>query len=281
MSEQAFAVPVGDGVLAGHRGGGDGPPALLLHGGAAWSDYMGGCAAELAGLLTTHRYTQRGTPPSTVAGPYSIETHMADAVAVLDHFEIDRAWAVGHSWGGHLALHLLVAHSERLLGVVCIDPLGAFERVFGQYSDAIEEQLTAGQIARIAEIEALRARGEATEADLMERAAAVWPYWFADPASAPPILAGRIGVECSRATNESIAHHFRLSTLATGLPSAALPALFVHGERDPMPPSSSLETAALIRGAEVAIIPGCGHFPWMERPGEVRRAVAAFLPGHE
>ena len=31
--ETAFRVPVGGGVLAGHRGG-EGPPALVLHGGA-------------------------------------------------------------------------------------------------------------------------------------------------------------------------------------------------------------------------------------------------------
>jgi proline iminopeptidase len=267
-------------VLAGHRGG-PGPPALLLHGGAAWSDYTEGCAAELDGLLTTHRYTQRGTPPSTVGGPYTVESHMSDAIAVLDRFGIERAWAVGHSWGGHLALHLLVAHPERLLGVVCIDPLGAFERVFAAYSDTVDAQLSAQQTARIAEIEARRARGEATEADLVERAEMVWPLWFADPAAAPAMVASRIGVECSRDTNASISHHFRLSTLATGLPSAALPALFVHGESDPMPVSSSRETAALVRDAVVEVIPGCGHFPWLERPGEIRRAVAAFLPRPE
>ena len=85
----------------------------------------------------------------------------------------------------------------------------------------------------------------------MERSHLVWPCYFADPASAPPHPGGRIGVACSTETNASISHHFGLSTLATGLPSAALPALFIHGERDPLPVSSSLETAALIRGATV------------------------------
>jgi pimeloyl-ACP methyl ester carboxylesterase len=41
--------------------------------------------------------------------------------------------------------------------------------------------------------------------------------------------------------------------------------------------SSSREAAALIPGAVVDTIPGCGHFPWMERTGEIRRRVAAFL----
>jgi hypothetical protein len=81
--ETAFRVPVGDGVLAGHRGG-EGPPALALHGGAAVPDYLGPCAAELSDLFTALRYTQRGTPPSIAGPPYSIETHTAEAVTVLD-----------------------------------------------------------------------------------------------------------------------------------------------------------------------------------------------------
>ena len=31
---------------------------------------------------------------------------------------------VGHSWGGHLLLHVAVAHPERLHGGLAVDPLG-------------------------------------------------------------------------------------------------------------------------------------------------------------
>jgi pimeloyl-ACP methyl ester carboxylesterase len=276
--EEPFSVPVGDGVLAGHRGG-DGPPALILHGGPAWPDYTEGLAAELVGLVRTHRYTQRGARPSTVGEPFTIETHMDDAIAVLDHFAIERAWIVGHSWGGHLALHLLVAHPDRLLGIVCIDPLGAFDRVFAEFGANLRRTLSRDEVARVEEIEESRRRGEVTEADLVERSKLVWPRYFADPEAAPPHPAGQIGVACSTGTNASISDHFGRFTLATGLPSARLPALFVHGERDPLPVSSSLEAAALIPDARVETIPDCGHFPWMERPGEIRKAVGRFLPG--
>src|SRR3989442_1543115 len=125
MREEPFELEVGDGRLRGHRAVGEAPPALVLHGGAAVSDYTGGLAEELDGLFSTIRYTQRGTPPSLAPGPYTVETHVADALAVLDHFGLERAWAVGHSWGGHLALHLAVAHPERLLGIVGVAALGA------------------------------------------------------------------------------------------------------------------------------------------------------------
>ena len=101
MSETPFEVALPGGVLKGHVGG-EGPPALLLHGGAAVTDYMDGCARELDRVFRTMRYQQRGTYPSEADPPYSIETDIADAVRVLDRFAIDRAWVVGHSWGGIL-----------------------------------------------------------------------------------------------------------------------------------------------------------------------------------
>jgi len=48
-----------------------------------------------------------------------------DVLALLDHLAIERAFVVGHSWGGHLAMHLAAKHPERLLGLVSVDPLGA------------------------------------------------------------------------------------------------------------------------------------------------------------
>jgi pimeloyl-ACP methyl ester carboxylesterase len=277
VREQLFEVPVEDGVLVGHRGG-VGPPALVLHGGPAVPDSSEGLAAELGDLLSTYRYTQRGVLPSTVGGPYSIETHAADALAVLDHFGIERAWAVGHSWGGHLALHLAVASPDRLLGVIAVSPLGAFADVFPEMAENMARKLTPEQTALVEEVEERRRRDEATEEDLRERWALLWPSFFADPAAAtaPP---ERIGRDCSRDTNASVAEHFRRGTLVEALPRVRLPALFVHGVLDPMPLSTVERTAALVPGARLATIPDCGHFPWWEKPGEVRRIVGGFLAG--
>jgi proline iminopeptidase len=276
VNEQPITVEIDDGLLEGHRAA-DGMPALLLHGGPGIPDYTDGCAAELEGLFATVRYTQRGTPPSTAVPPYTIEAHMADAVAVLDACGLDRAWAIGHSWGGHLALHLLLAHPERLLGVICIDPLGASAAVFAPMGEKMHAGLSDAARARVDQIEARRRDGLGDEADLAERFGLLWPQYFADPPSAPPLPVARFGAECSIQTNASLMQHFQRGTLANGLPSATLPALFVHGELDPLPVTASVDTAALIPGARVAIIPGCGHFPWLERPGETRAAIERLL----
>jgi pimeloyl-ACP methyl ester carboxylesterase len=47
-----------------------------------------------------------------------------------------------------------------------------------------------------------------------------------------------------------------------------------------MPTSSTTDTAALIPDARVEVVEEAGHFPWLERPGEIRRIVATFLDEH-
>jgi proline iminopeptidase len=275
VPEESFELPVEGGAIRGHRAG-SGQLALLLHGGAAVPDYLGDCARTLDGLFETMRYTQRGTPPSEALPPYTIESHTADALAVLDLFGIERAWAIGHSWGGHLALHLLVAHPHRIAGVLCIDALGAEPDVFGTFEENRDRTLTAEQVARIHAIEERRRSGDVGEAELVERFALSWPAYFHDPemASGAP---ERVGVEASIETNRSLAEHFDRRTLIRRLPEVRAPALFVHGESDPLPPESSIATAALMPGALVETIPECGHFPWLEQPAAFRSAVERLL----
>ena len=59
-----------------------------------------------------------------------------------------------------------------------------------------------------------------------------------------------------------------------------MPVLLIHGEGDPMPLSSSTDTAALIRGARVEVVDEAGYFPWLERRGYFRTIVESFLTDH-
>jgi pimeloyl-ACP methyl ester carboxylesterase len=276
MAETPFEIEIDGGKLEGHFGG-RGIPALLLHGGPGLPDFTQGAADELSALFTTIRYTQRGTRPSTVGGPYTVETHMADALAILDLFDQERAWAIGHSWGGHLALHLAVAHPERLYGVVCVDTLGASAKPMPEYVEALLARLTPEERARVEEIEERSKAGETTDEQELEQARIVWPAMFADPAAAPAFPYEHVGLECYRETMASVEEHWQKRTLRKGLPNVAMPVLFVHGIQDPLPVKASVATARLIPGARVARIPGCGHFPWIEQPGFLARSIRGLI----
>jgi pimeloyl-ACP methyl ester carboxylesterase len=267
-----FQALVLDGSITGSLVG-DGPPVLVLHGGPGLSDYTAPLAAELDGFRMI-RYQQRGLAPSVTSGPFDVSQHVADAVAVLDAAGADRAYVLGHSWGGHLAMHLAVQHPDRLLGLVLVDPLGAVsDGGAGDLDRNLSSRIPPELAARARELDERAMAGEGSEEDALEGLAIVWPGYFASPDKAPPMPPLRISVECYAETFASINEHFQQHTLEQSLPSLQLSAVFLLGAESPIPPEHGIASAELIPGARFVVEADCGHFPWLERPGSVRHAL--------
>jgi pimeloyl-ACP methyl ester carboxylesterase len=276
MAHNPFELDRDGGKLIGHWSG-KGAPALLLHGGPGLPDATEGCADELFDLFTSVRYTQRGTLPSTVAGPYTVESHMADALAVLDAFELDRAWAIGHSWGGHLALHLVANHPDRFHGIVCIGTLGISGDVLPEFQENLLRNLTDENRRRFEDIDRRSHEGEASEEECLEALRLIWPSYFADATAVPAFPYKHYGMECNVETVRSVREHFAENTLPGRLAQIRMPALFAHGVQDPLPLATAIEASKSIRGAKVGRMPGCGHFPWIEQPGRLNRMIRGLI----
>jgi pimeloyl-ACP methyl ester carboxylesterase len=144
-----------------------------------------------------------------------------------------------------------------------------------EFGERLQAPLSEKDRARVREIEAKEEAGTATPEESLEDFRLVWPSYFADPASAPPMPEMDMAVQPFTATMASIAEHSEAGTLVRGLPAvpAEIPVLFLHGAASPMPLRASTDTAALIPHARVEIVEGAGHFIWLERPGAVRDAV--------
>lgn len=272
MTPESLHLPVRGGTLAARRAGA-GDPLLLLDGGPALGfGYVDGLAEELSSGFSCVWHQQRGVPPSVVGGPYSVGGHVDDALEVLDALEIERAWTVGHSWGGYLAMAIAAAAPDRCLGYVAVDALGpigdggmaSFDAWIGR---AIDDEVA----QRIDELESEPAVDRALPSGSM---ALYWHAYFADPASAPsmpPMLSNR------RCFEEVVADAMRINasgSLIDRLRSLDLPAVFLAGSESGLRPAAE-ETAATIAGARLVIVEGAAHFPWLEAPGSVLRAAAA------
>jgi len=268
-----FAASVPGGTIIASQSG-HGAPVLILHGGPGLSDYTAPLAAELDDAFRVIRYQQRGLAPSTAAGPFGIDRHVADAIAVLDAAGADRAYVIGHSWGGHLAMHLAAGHQDRLLGLVPVDPLGAVPDGGGGDLERILTEWTPPHLApRAKELDERAMAGEGTAEEALESLAIVWPGYFSSLDKAPPMPPVGISVDCYAGTFDSIRWHFEHNTLERALPAVTVPTVFVLGAASPIPPEHGIASAALIPGARYHVEDDCGHFIWLERPGAVRRAL--------
>ncbi len=272
-----FAAPVPGGVLGGWRAG-TGPRVLLLHGGPGLDfGYMDELAEELGDRFELAAYQQRGLAPSTTEGPFEVAREVADAVAVLDALDWDRAWVVGHSWGGHLLLHLMVAAPQRLQGGLAIDPLGGV----GDGGVAIfEAQIFARtpeeDRRRAEELDARAMAGEGTGEESMESMRLVWPAYFASPDNVPPFPQFADSIPAYSGNWASL--KAELPRLEAALPEITIPFGCVAGRASPMPiEHAAAPTVRAIQGAWLEAVDGAGHLPWFERPGCVRQGLQRLI----
>lgn len=109
---------------------GEGPPVLLLHGWPqdAWSwRYVMPLLADRHRLIAPdlRGFGQTGAP----AGGYDGMTLGADALALLDALEIERAHLIGHDWGGFACFAAGIAAPERIASMVVLNTVPPWVRL--------------------------------------------------------------------------------------------------------------------------------------------------------
>lgn len=122
MNYETFEVPVSGGRLSVGRWGSGSKLVLAAHGLTGNHHSFGGMAAELGSDFSVVAPDLRGRGRSAgVGGPYGIDVHADDLMAVLDQLEIGTAVLAGHSMGGFVIISAAVRHPERVTNLVLID----------------------------------------------------------------------------------------------------------------------------------------------------------------
>ncbi len=259
------------------------PKLVLLHGGpGAHHDYLLPQMLALGDEYDLLFYDQRGGGRSKTEdrAPITWRTQVDDLGAVLDEMDVDPLTLVGYSWGGLLgmlyairAFHRETRHVPRRM--VLIDPAP----VNREYRRQFEEEFSRRQNgARVAELRAALAASDLRERDpdaYKQRAfeLSVAGY-FADPGAAHDLTPFRVIGRVQQSIWESLGDY---DLLAPGeLDSVHCPTLIVHGRQDPIPLASS-EAAARAMGAELVVLDGSGHVPYVERPEALFSAIRGFL----
>src|SRR6478672_2331228 len=268
MEQTRFTARTSSGELGGWVTG-DGPPVLALHGGPGLGyEYMDDVVAQVAAHYRVATFQQRGLSPSVLDGEFTIAEAVADIAAVLDELGWDTAYLLGHSWGGHLAFHAAAAIPERLAGVLAVDPLGAVgDGGSAAFGAELMARVADGSRPRMEELAALEETVPLSLDENLAQLRLLWPSYFADPATAPEMPPIRMTLGSHQGLWGEIIE--RGPALEAALPSVVVPVGVLAGELSPMPTTASTDTADRIPGAWSYVVPGAGHFVWLESPGAV------------
>lgn len=282
VSELAYPdsefVDVGGLEVHLQRAGDGGLPLLLLHGFGAstfsWRRVLAPLATDrqvVAFDRPAFGLTERPIPPYPAGiSPYSPEAQVELTVGLMDTLGIDRGVLIGNSAGGTIALRAALEHPERVAALVLVDP-AVYEG--GGAPGWVRPLLRLPQVRRLGPlfVRSIRERG----GQLIETA------WHDPSRITPEVLEGytrplqaenwdRALWELTVASGES--------DLATRLGELNLPVLVITGDDDRIVPTEqSIRLAGEIEGAELAVLPACGHVPQEECPAAWLEAVESFL----
>jgi len=230
-------------------------------------DYLSSVAGLIADLCLVHRYDQRGTGGSPWEGEHTIARHVHDLAQLLDAWGHDRVVLVGHSFGTNLASNFLLAHPERVSGLIQI--AGPFLEPWREAALAAQrERRTDKQQARLDELDAIEARTDAEEIEYLalswctdhaDRTRA-WDWALASARALRPInYAMNSQLNAAKKTDPL---ESRVDELRERLPPGAL---IIGGAGDSRPADALRRLGARL-DCEVIIVPDAGHNPWLEAP---------------
>jgi 3-oxoadipate enol-lactonase len=252
---------------------GSGPTVVLLHG----QPGSAGDWARVAALLDQDFLVVAPDRPGygRTGGDATGFAGNADAVVgLLDRLGLERFIAVGHSWGGGVALSSAVRYRPRVRGLVLVSSVGP-----GAAASWDDRLLATPVLGEVLAALTIGATGRLLGIDRVQ-------------SLADRRLAGRT-LEAVRALTQStgagtsarvwrsfVAEQRRLldelHLLAPALSSLNVPVAVLNGSADRVvPPSVGAMLAAAIPGAERTVLPGAHHLLPLDHPEDIAGAVRA------
>jgi pimeloyl-ACP methyl ester carboxylesterase len=262
-------------TIAGHKvaaaEAGQGPSLIYLHGFAdihaasvGWLPFHEELAKSFRVIAPAH--------PGCAGSEEDESIENIDDVAfryleLLDELKLDRVNLAGTCFGGWIAAELAVRHPERVNRLALIGPSGLFipgKPIGDLFWEIQSENMTEYRGLR----KLMFARADSPAALAL----------FPDGRSSMDIELSRYKAMrfCSRVGFNP--PYFYNRKLQQRLARYKGPALVVAGESDHMVPVEHARAyQAALKGAKLAMLPGCGHSPQVENPAETASLLRSFF----
>ena len=244
-----------EGVRVAMEVTGSGRPLILMHGWGCDHSTVRSIAATAALTHTVYNIDFPGFGASEEpAEVWGVERYTRLIEALVKSEKLESPVLVGHSFGGRVAI--LFASRNKADKVILVDAAGIKPRRTLKYYLKVYSfkagkkfwELILGKGKAQARIDRMRARRGSS-----------------DYAGASPMMRRIL----SKVVNED---------LTDRLPLISAPALLIWGENDTATPlSDAKKMARLIPDSGLVSFPGCGHYSFLDNPGQFRAVLSSFL----
>jgi pimeloyl-ACP methyl ester carboxylesterase len=273
-----------DGRTLSYGRAGTGPVLVCHPGGPGFSSRYFGDLAGLGESFTLVLLNPRGTEGSDRPSDpraYATEDYVADLEELRAHLGLGRMLLLGHSHGGVVAQAYAAAYPDRVERLVLASTLVRFAEEQAAAMQAgihakVDEPWYADALAALEDEQ--EGRFESDE-ELAELALREFPFYFARYGVAERAyleeLRGEIPVaDALLLFNNEV---FTTFDLRPELPKVTAPTLVITGEEDFITGPACAADFVAIPNATTVILPGCGHFIFVEARDPFRAEVEHFL----
>ena len=261
---------------------GTGQPMVLCHGGPGGYDYLSPIADTVSDVCQVVRYDQRGSGRSQPVGPYDVSTFVNDLEGLRKHFNFERWIVGGHSWGAGLALAYAVRFPNRTMAVLHIAGSGIDPRWHAEYRKNRLNALSESEREEYQRLRAQREQAEGADGErILDRLRALSSKTDVFDPNQVDNLPSFDEHPVSSEANEKVGADWKSyttdATFHQSVYDLSLPVLFLHGACDPRPCHFIETLAAKLSHSTFVSIPESGHYPWIEKPDEVKTALRQFI----
>jgi pimeloyl-ACP methyl ester carboxylesterase len=248
--------------------GESGDPLVLVHGYTGditdWRHQVPAFSPSFRVLIADNRGHGRSDAPGDRSA-YTVEQMTADLKALVDELGFERFHLLGHSMGGAIAQEFAIANSERLISLTLHDTTNSFAVVGTNSALAVWRDYRFG----VAERDGMRAVSQLTSPFPPP------PHMPLDRLEEVKERLAVMSVDAFIGAWDGLVSWQGAETRAAAITA---PTLIIYGDIDTQfMIDGSRSLAAVIAGAELAVIPESGHHPQFERPELFNAALGAFL----
>lgn len=244
---------------------GAGEPLLLLTGlggvGASWGPQIPMFAREFRTIVPDHRGTGRTSAPAT---GYTIEQHARDMAGLLRGLGAAPAHIVGSSTGGAIAMVMALEHPDTVRSISLVSTWARTDPYFRRVFEIRKRVLQSLGHEAAVELSLL----------LLYSPPYMRAHWDEVQKVERQLKANPVDVKIAITRMDMIIAHDVLDRLK----DIRQPAHIVVGELDVVTPRYfSDELKERLPHAELTVIPGTGHFLFLEKPEAFWEAVRGFI----